>query len=130
VPFADMTPRAQKIINRIDPHRRPFAPGSALATSAGAKANSFVMQGHASGAWVAIFRNDCEALTTPNHTPAPEVQVSTSEVPCNFVGEFKVGDNLRYNCRILGAMAAANGDEVLNKMIVLQVGAILEAALI
>jgi hypothetical protein len=56
--------------------------------------------------------------------------VSTSEVPCNFVGEFKVGDNLRYNCRILGAMAAANADGVLNKMIVLQVGAILEAALI
>lgn len=53
----------------------------------------------------------------------------TLEIPCNFVGAFKVGDNLRYNCNLLSDLSAANGDGGLNKMVVLQVGAILEAAL-
>ena len=54
----------------------------------------------------------------------------TLTIPCNFIGDFKVGDNLRYNCDILTKLADANEDGVLNKPIVLQVGAILEAALI
>ena len=52
------------------------------------------------------------------------------EVPCNFVGSFKVGDNLRYNCDILCDLSSANANGKLNKMIALQTGAILEAALI
>lgn len=51
-------------------------------------------------------------------------------IPCNFVGDFKVGDNLVYNCNLLCALAARNDDGALHKAIVLQAGAILEAALI
>jgi hypothetical protein len=54
----------------------------------------------------------------------------TVQIPCNFVGVFKVGDNLRYNCQILCNLSDANAGGVFNKPIVLQVGAILEAALI
>jgi len=50
-------------------------------------------------------------------------------IPCNFVGSFKVGDNLVYNASTLCALAEANENGALNKMIVLQAGAILEAAL-
>ncbi|HEX8585113.1 MAG TPA: hypothetical protein VF680_11960 [Allosphingosinicella sp.] len=56
--------------------------------------------------------------------------MSIIEVPCNFVGSFKVGDNLRYNCEILCSLVAKNDDGSLNKMIVLQAGAIIEAAII
>lgn len=51
------------------------------------------------------------------------------EINCNFVGSFKVGDNLRYNCDLLCGLVDANADGVFGKMIVLQAGAILEAAL-
>jgi hypothetical protein len=51
------------------------------------------------------------------------------EIPCNFVGSFKVGDNLVFNSRILSKLALSNSDGVLSKLIVLQVGSILEAAL-
>jgi hypothetical protein len=53
----------------------------------------------------------------------------TVEIPCTFVGSFKVGDNLRYNCDVLCSLADANAENSLGKMIVLQAGAILEAAL-
>lgn len=56
--------------------------------------------------------------------------MATVEIPCNFVGSFKVGDNLRYNCEVLCNLTAANAGNAFNKLIVLQVGAILEAALI
>lgn len=56
--------------------------------------------------------------------------MATVEIPCNFVGSFKVGDNLRYNCEVLCNLNAANAGNAFNKLIVLQVGAILEAALI
>ena len=55
--------------------------------------------------------------------------MATTDIPCNFVGIFKVGDNLRYNCQLLCNLAAGNADGTFNKMIVLQVGAILEACL-
>lgn len=58
-----------------------------------------------------------------------ESKMPTVELPCNFVGDFKVGDNLRYNCDLLCGLTVANDGGVFNKMIVLQVGAILEAAL-
>jgi len=53
----------------------------------------------------------------------------TIEIPCNFVGSFKVGDNLRYNCDVLCNLVDANAENSFGKMIVLQAGAILEAAL-
>jgi len=56
--------------------------------------------------------------------------VPTVQIPCNFIGQFKVGDNLRYNCDLLCALAASNVDNSFNKMIVLQTGSIIEAALI
>lgn len=51
------------------------------------------------------------------------------EISSNFIGNFKVGDNLVYNANILCALRDANTDGDLNKMIVMQVGSILEAAL-
>jgi len=51
------------------------------------------------------------------------------EIPCNFVGRFKVGDNLVFNCQILSNLALVNNDVYFNKPIVLQVGSILEACL-
>ena len=55
--------------------------------------------------------------------------MATIEIDCNFVGSFKVGDNLRYNCDLLCHLVNANADALFGKMIVLQAGAILEAAL-
>lgn len=51
------------------------------------------------------------------------------KIPCNFVGNFKVGDNLVFNCQILSNLVSVNNDDHLNKPIVLQVGSILEASL-
>lgn len=53
----------------------------------------------------------------------------TVDIPCNFVGLFKVGDNLVFNCKILSKLADCNDNGALNKLIVLQVGSILEASL-
>ena len=58
--------------------------------------------------------------------------IKTEEIPCNFVGEFKVGDNLVFNVDLLWELMEANEaneEHVFNKLIVLQVGSILEAAL-
>jgi hypothetical protein len=55
--------------------------------------------------------------------------IKIEQIPCNFVGEFKVGDNLVYNAGLLCALTQANEGGTFNKLIVLQVGAILEAAL-
>lgn len=55
--------------------------------------------------------------------------MATIEIGCTFVGSFKVGDNLRYNCDLLCGLVDANADGVFGKMVVLQAGAILEAAL-
>ncbi|RWG78561.1 hypothetical protein [Mesorhizobium sp.] len=53
----------------------------------------------------------------------------TVEIPSNFIGDFKVGDNLVYNADLLCALHDANTKGVFNKVIVVQVGSILEAAL-
>jgi Asp-tRNA(Asn)/Glu-tRNA(Gln) amidotransferase C subunit len=53
----------------------------------------------------------------------------SEKIPCNFVGSFKVGDNLVFNCKLLSELTEANKDGVFNKPVVLQVGSILEAAL-
>lgn len=55
--------------------------------------------------------------------------IETEDVPCNFVSSFKVGDNLVYNAKLLCDLTEANEYGRFNKPIVLQVGAILEAAL-
>ncbi|TPG39839.1 hypothetical protein EAH79_14250 [Sphingomonas koreensis] len=55
--------------------------------------------------------------------------MATIEVGCTFVGDFKVGDNLGYNCDLLCNLVEANARGAFDKMIVLQAGAILEAAL-
>jgi hypothetical protein len=54
---------------------------------------------------------------------------ATVEIPSNFIGNFKVGDNLVYNAGILCSLCDANTDGEFNKMIVLQVGSIIESAL-
>ncbi|ASP54329.1 hypothetical protein [Sinorhizobium meliloti] len=51
------------------------------------------------------------------------------EIPSNFIGDFKVGDNLVYNTGVLRSLCEHNGDGSLNKLVVVQVGSILEAAL-
>ncbi|MBD9624752.1 hypothetical protein IB279_17560 [Ensifer sp. ENS06] len=51
------------------------------------------------------------------------------EIPSNFIGDFKVGDNLVYNAGVLRSLCEHNGDSSLNKLVVVQVGAIIEAAL-
>lgn len=51
------------------------------------------------------------------------------EVPCNFVGSFKVGDNLVYNSDLLCSLVNISGDGSLNKSIVVQAGSLLEAGL-
>ncbi|SFA88884.1 hypothetical protein SAMN05421688_1501 [Poseidonocella pacifica] len=50
-------------------------------------------------------------------------------VPCNFVGDFKVGDNLVYNAGVLTDLAQNNEDGRFNKLISLQAGSILEASM-
>jgi hypothetical protein len=53
----------------------------------------------------------------------------SEKIPCNFVGSFKVGDNLVFNCKLLTELAEVNKAGVFNKPVVLQIGSILEAAL-
>ncbi|WP_159009335.1 hypothetical protein [Bradyrhizobium sp. S69] len=53
--------------------------------------------------------------------------VKTIEIQSNFIGDFKVGDNLVYNSSLLCKLAEAGS--VYNKLIVVQIGSIIEAAL-
>jgi hypothetical protein len=55
--------------------------------------------------------------------------INFEEFPCNFVGSFKVGDNLAFNAGVLCKLVETNEDGLFNKLIVLQVGSIMEAAL-
>jgi hypothetical protein len=50
-------------------------------------------------------------------------------ITCNFVGDFKVGDNLLRNAGALCRLKEKNDKGVFNKLIVVQAGSILEAAL-
>lgn len=52
-----------------------------------------------------------------------------STVSCNFVGNFKVGDNLVSNCSTLCELVEANCGGTFNKPIVIFAGSILEASL-
>jgi hypothetical protein len=59
----------------------------------------------------------------------PNVAINTVEIPCNFVGVFKVGDNLVFNGGMLCDLAKTNTNGSFNKMIVVQAGSMCEAAL-
>jgi hypothetical protein len=50
-------------------------------------------------------------------------------ITCNFVGDFKVGDNILRNGEALCRLSATNEKEVFNKLMVVQAGSIVEAAL-
>src|SRR5262249_50258812 len=65
----------------------------------------------------------------PDETEPLRVPIKTEEIPCNFVGEFKVGDNLVFNADSLRNLVEANEGGVYNKLIVVQLGSIVEAAL-
>jgi hypothetical protein len=54
---------------------------------------------------------------------------NTQKMLCNFVGDFKVGDNLVRNARSLCKLMETNEAGVFNKLIVVQAGSITEAAL-
>jgi hypothetical protein len=53
----------------------------------------------------------------------------SEKIPCNFAGDFKVGDNLVFNCNLLRELNEVNKGGMFNKPIVLQIGSMLEAAL-
>ena len=53
--------------------------------------------------------------------------IKTTTVPSNFIGDFKVGDNIFCNANLLCKMAEAGS--LYNKLIVVQAGSITEAAL-
>jgi hypothetical protein len=55
--------------------------------------------------------------------------IKTETIPSNFIGSFKVGDNLVFNACILSKLAHTNDGGIFNKMVTLQVGSMLEAAL-
>src|SRR5580704_11423610 len=48
---------------------------------------------------------------------------------CNFIGDFKVGDNLVRNADALCKLSTSNEKGIFNKLIVVQAGSIVEAAL-
>jgi hypothetical protein len=48
---------------------------------------------------------------------------------CNFIGDFKVGDNIVANGRALCRLSATNENNTFNKLMVVQAGSIVEAAL-
>jgi hypothetical protein len=54
---------------------------------------------------------------------------TTKQVVCRFIGDFKVGDNLVRNADALCRLSASNENGVFNKLIVIQTGSIVEAAL-
>ena len=54
---------------------------------------------------------------------------STETITCRFIGDFKVGDNLVRNADALCSLSTANENGLLNKMMVIQAGSIVEASL-
>ena len=53
----------------------------------------------------------------------------TETVRCNFIGDFKVGDNILANGKALCRLSATNEGNTFNKLMVVQAGSIVEAAL-
>ena len=50
-------------------------------------------------------------------------------IRCNFIGDFKVGDNIVANAKALCRLSATNENNTFNKLMVVQEGSIVEAAL-
>lgn len=50
-------------------------------------------------------------------------------IVCRFIGDFEVADNIVSNAKALSELDAANKGGVLNKLMVIQVGSIVEASL-
>jgi hypothetical protein len=50
-------------------------------------------------------------------------------IRCNFIGDFKVGDNILVNGNALCRLSATNESDTFNKLMVVQAGSIVEAAL-
>lgn len=55
--------------------------------------------------------------------------MKTETILCRFIGDFKVGDNLVFNADLLCKLVSSDESASFNKLIVLQAGAIIEAAL-
>lgn len=55
--------------------------------------------------------------------------VNVETYSSGFVGDFKTGDNIAYNCEVLCALASQNQNRLFNKMIYIQCAAIVEACL-
>jgi hypothetical protein len=53
----------------------------------------------------------------------------TETIACRFIGDFKVGDNFVRNADALCKLSTANENGVLNKLMVIQAGSIVEASL-
>jgi hypothetical protein len=49
-------------------------------------------------------------------------------IRCNFIGDFKVGDNILANGEALCRLSATNENKTFNKLLVVQAGSIVEAA--
>jgi hypothetical protein len=50
-------------------------------------------------------------------------------IKCNFIGDFKVGDNILANAKALCRLRSTNEEKTFNKLMVVQAGSIVEAAL-
>ena len=50
-------------------------------------------------------------------------------IRCNFIGDFKVGDNILVSGNALCRLSATNENNTFNKLMVIQAGSIVEAAL-
>ena len=54
---------------------------------------------------------------------------ATKTITCNFIGDFKVGDNILANAKALCRLSSQNDKGIFNKLMVVQAGSIVEAAL-
>jgi hypothetical protein len=50
-------------------------------------------------------------------------------IKCNFIGDFKVGDNILVNGKALCRLSSTNEGNTFNKLMAVQAGSIVEAAL-
>jgi len=57
------------------------------------------------------------------------MSTDVEEINCNFLGDFKVGDNILANGMALCSLSSKNENGTFNKLIVVQAGSIVEAAL-
>jgi hypothetical protein len=63
------------------------------------------------------------------HFTGVAMAAETETVRCGFVGDFKVGDNILANGKALCRLSTTNEDKIFNKLMVVQAGSIVEAAL-